>query len=108
MQEFALLADAIGQTIMQSVKVISAVTEQLNQAVTNGLEVFDNIKLRELLSSLRNIERQMVFINAKKRNNIREFGDYINSDPFAESWPDIQKDGAAISVKVDSTFQYWK
>ncbi len=101
-QEFALLADAIGQTITQSVKVISAVTEQLNQAVTNGLGIYDKIKLRELLSSLRDIERQMVSINAKKRNNIQEFRDYINHDPFAESWPDIQKDCAVISAKLNS------
>jgi hypothetical protein len=105
-QAFAVLANAIGEAITQSVKVISAVTEQLDQAVTNGISTYNKVKLQRLRSVLEGIEGQMASLNGRKRYNIQAFRDYINRDPLADSWMALQKYCADISMNLDALLSH--
>src|SRR4051812_9336745 len=67
---FGDLLNAIGETITQSAKVISAVTEQINKAVSDGIGTYDKIKLEVLKSTLESIQGQMSSVNGRKIANI--------------------------------------
>lgn len=99
---FGVLVDAIGETITQSANVISAVTEQLNKAVTSGIDIYDKVKLTELQGTLVSIEGQMSSLNGKKRENIEVFKDYLNKDQFADDWQTIQRQCRDISMELDA------
>jgi hypothetical protein len=98
---FGILVDAIGETIIQSATVISAVTEQVNKAVSNGIGIYDKIKLAELRGTLQRIAGEMSSLNGDKRANIDAFRDYINKEPLADTWPTLQAQCKNISMELD-------
>jgi hypothetical protein len=98
---FGVLVDAIGETITQSAKVIGAVTEQLNKAVSDGINIYDKIKLAELKGTLERIEGQMSSLNGRKRANIDAFKDYLDKNPFSDTWQAIQGQCKNISSSLD-------
>jgi hypothetical protein len=99
---FGVLVDAIGETITQSAKVISAVTEQLNKAVSDGIDIYDKLKLVTLRETLDSIKGQMSSLNGGKKANIEAAKDYLDKKAFADSWLSIQKQWKDISLELDA------
>ena len=102
------MVNAIGETITQSVTVISAVTQQINKAVADGIAIYDKIKLKGLKSTLDGIQGQMVSVNAKKINNLQVFRDYIKKDAqkiSQDDWRTIRNPAGAYQWDWRRSFQ---
>jgi hypothetical protein len=98
---FGVLADAIGETIAQSAKVFSAVTEHLKKAVNDGIEIYETIGIQHLKHTLVHINSQMSLLNGVKGFNIEQFRDYQIQNLIAADWPTLQKQCAEISNNLD-------
>ena len=80
---FGVLVDAIGETITQTANVISAVTEQLNKAVSNGIGIYDKFKLEDLKGKLVRLEGKMSNLNGMKGANINNINFYIKKTGYS-------------------------